>query len=992
VPDPFADAGAQPEPGARLYRTGDLARLLPGGELAYLGRVDQQVKVRGYRIEPGEIEAAIRRHPAVSDSVVVVRELGPDDRRLWAFVVPDPEHAFAVRQLLRLEQEGALAPGELFELPNGLPVVHLNRSETEFVYQEVFVQGEYLRHGVTVQPGDVVFDVGANIGLFTLLAGRRGASVFAFEPIPQIFAALRRNVEIHGLRAELFACGLAEEEGSAEFHYYPHASVLSGRFADPGAERSLVGAFLSQAEGGGLAGTVVEELLAARLEARPVRCPLRTLTSVIREHGVERIDLLKIDVEKSEVEVLAGVGADDWPKIRQVVIEVHAGAARLEAVCGRLAAEGFAVTVERNPALAASGLHNVYARRPAASAAVATDDGRGAAVPRWASPRRLIAELREALRRELPDYMVPARFQLLGELPLSPSGKVDRKRLLASDHGARTKHDAGRARPRDPVEELLAELWAQVLQVDRVEAGEDFFTLGGHSLLATRLMAKVADAFGVELPLRAIFDAPTVSALAARIGAARAGGRAAPPVRRAPRPAEVPLSWVQRRLWFLDRLRPGDPASNIPAGLRLAGFLNVAAVAASLEQVARRHETLRTSFREVDGKAVQRIGAAAPVPLPMVDLSRLPEPRRRELARSLLEAENLRGFNLARGPLLRALLLRLEAADHLLVLTVHHIVSDGWSMEILTREAAALYAAFAAGQPSPLPELPLQYADYSAWEQSWLTGEVLADHLDFWRRRLAGAPAVIELPLARSRAVVGGGRSGLCAALLEPPLGRALRTLARRCGATLFVVLLAGFKCLLSLVSGRQDILVGTPVANRRRETTELIGFFVNTLVLRSDLAGDPSFLAAVARVREVVLEAHAHQDLPFEKLVEELDPARIPGRNPIFQVMVDMLSFSDRAPHLPGLRVESLRLLERRAKFDLTLYVAERDEAVELRLAYDAGRFAPEAAAGLLADYRTLLAAAVAEPAQPVAGLLALNAAQTRSVVASWNEPLESL
>ena len=361
---------------------------------------------------------------------------------------------------------------------------------------------------------------------------------------------------------------------------------------------------------------------------------------------------------------------------------------------------------------------------------------------------------------------------------------------------------------------------------------------------------------------------------------------AQPPLTRIARAERLPLSFAQRRMWFLDQLEPGSPAYNIHEAVRITGPLDMALLARSLNEVIQRHESLRTIFADVDGEPFQVIATARSIDLPVTDLSLLPETEREAEVQRLMVEESRRPFDLARGPLLRAGLLRLSAREHILLLTMHHIVSDGWSIGVLIREMVALQEAISAGKPSSLPELPVQYADYADWQRRWLQGETLEAQLAYWRGQLAGA-AVLELPTDHPRPAAQSFRGARKELLLGKEMTAALKTLSQREGATLFMVLLAAFQTLLHRYTGQNDISVGTPIANRNRAEIEgLIGFFVNTLVMRTDFSGDPSFLALLGRVREVALDAYAHQDVPFEKLVEELHPERNLGQSPLFQVM----------------------------------------------------------------------------------------------------------
>ncbi|HEX7239644.1 MAG TPA: amino acid adenylation domain-containing protein, partial [Longimicrobiaceae bacterium] len=608
------------------------------------------------------------------------------------------------------------------------------------------------------------------------------------------------------------------------------------------------------------------------------------------------------------------------------------------------------------------------------------------------------AELRARLGERLPEYMVPGAFVTLERLPLNASGKVDRRALPAPEQGAGAEYVA----PRTPAEEVLAGIWAEVLHLERVGAEESFFELGGHSLLATQVVSRVRQAFGVEVPLRALFEAQTIAALAGRIEAQRsAGAGVAPPMERVSREGPLPLSFAQQRLWVLDRLEPGSAAYNMPSALRLHGPLHTPALRAGIAELVRRHEALRTVFAEQGGTPVQVIHPAAPLPLPLIDLRALPDAAREQHAERLASVEARRPFDLARGPLLRTTLVRLGDEDHVLLLTLHHVVSDGWSMGVLVREVFALYDAFSRGGSSPLPALPVQYADYAVWQRSWLSGETLERQLAWWRARLAGAPPLLELPVDRPRSARPRHRGAACSLHLDAALAGELRALGRREGATLFMTLLAGFAVVLGRWAGQADVVVGTPIAGRtRRETEGLIGFFLNTLALRTDLTGNPSFRALLGRVREATLGAYAHQDLPFERILEELQPARSLSHSPLFQVMLNFLNLQEEGrSELPGLAMERFGEREPMSKFDLTLYVGEGEEGIRLNLVYDAELFEHARMAEMLAQLRALLAQAAQDPDRALASYT-LRTPAARAVLpdpalplpAAWHGPVHAL
>ncbi len=593
-----------------------------------------------------------------------------------------------------------------------------------------------------------------------------------------------------------------------------------------------------------------------------------------------------------------------------------------------------------------------------------------------------IADLRETVQRTLPEYMVPAAFVILDELPRTPNGKVDRKALPAPTQG---RAGLGFVAPRTPDEELLAGIWSELLGVDPVGVEDGFFELGGHSLLATRVVARVRDVFGLELPVRSVFEAPTVAALAARIGEAcrPEETETLPPIRRVCRSQELPLSFAQERLWFLDRFEPGGAAYNVPVAVRLGGELDLARFASALTGVARRHEVLRSRFHEVDGRPVQVIDPVPDLPLRYADLSALPADEREDEAGRLLAAEARRPFDLAAGPLARALLLRLGTGEHLALLTLHHVVTDGWSMGVLLREVGALY------REEDLPELPVQYADYAVWQRQWLQGPVLEAQVAWWREWLGGAPAALDLPLDRPRPAAPSLRGGRRPVSLAAETWRDLQALCRACGATLFMALLAGFQALLSRLTGAEDVLVGSPVANRRHSATEgLIGFFVNSLVLRTSLAGDLPFQRIVERAREAALGAYAHQDVPFERLVEALQPERDLARPPFFQVVLALQNAPMPPLELPGLELEPVEAETGTAKFDLTLSLIERGgRGASGWLEYSADLFDAASAERIAAAFERLVTAAAANPRERLSDLAVLSPVERRQVLCEWND-----
>ncbi|MCL5958374.1 MAG: amino acid adenylation domain-containing protein, partial [Chloroflexi bacterium] len=598
------------------------------------------------------------------------------------------------------------------------------------------------------------------------------------------------------------------------------------------------------------------------------------------------------------------------------------------------------------------------------------------------------AELRGFARERMPEYMIPSVFVTLDRLPLTPNGKVDRAALPAPDWDLQGA-DGCYVAPRTPQEQIVADIWSQVLGQARVGIYDDFFDLGGHSLLATQIISRLRDVFQVEVPLRSLFDSPTVAGLAVALAEAINSGSSStlPPLQPAPRDGDLPLSFAQQRLWFIDQMEPGSPFYNIPSGLRIEGPLDREALARSLDEVVRRHEALRTTFSAVDGRASQVITPDLKLTIPLTDLRALPPAERETHAMRIATEEIQRPFDLGRGPLLRARLLRLDDEEYVAILTVHHIVSDGWSMGVLIRELAVLYEAFVHHRPSPLPELPIQYADFAYWQREWLQGESFESQLSYWKLQLAGAPHLLDLPTDRPRPAVQSYEGATQQFILPESLSRSLKALSQKEGATLFMILLAAFQTLLHRYSGQDDICVGSPIAGRNHAGVEdLIGFFINTLVLRTDLSGTPTFKQLLRRVREVALNAYAHQEVPFEAIVSALQPQRDLSVSPLFQVMFVLQNVP--SPDLPteDVTLSSLDMASPTSLFDLTLFMMEAPEGLVGNVEYRTDRFDASTIARLIGHFQTLLGGIVASPDQLISSLPLLTEAERRQLV-EWND-----
>jgi hypothetical protein len=592
-----------------------------------------------------------------------------------------------------------------------------------------------------------------------------------------------------------------------------------------------------------------------------------------------------------------------------------------------------------------------------------------------------VGELREHLLKRLPDYMVPAQFVMLEQLPLTANGKVDRKALPAPEESARVTGE-GYVAPRTPVEEVLAAIWSEVLGLERVGVRDNFFELGGHSLLATQVVSRVRQSFGVEVTLRSLFERPTVAGWSASVQAAReaAEGLKVPPIVSIPRDGLMPVAYGQRSIWIYHQLQPESTLNIQALAVRVRGVLDIPALELALVEIVRRHEILRSGFVSQDGEPAFLISQLKTLELVRIDVRRSGE-EERELKRLVTEEIETR-FDLTSPPLIRAKLICLGEDDHALLLTIHHIISDGWTLGILQRELSILYRAFSAGEPSPLKELPVQYADYCSWQRQWLTGEVLDEQLAYWKRQLGEKQDVLVLPTDHPRPEDSGwGRdyeAGGVSFALDLELSERLRVLSRRGNASLFMTLLAAYQALLAHHAGRDEIAVGTPIAGRNRGETEgLIGLFFNQLTLKTSLAGDPTFSELIGRVREVTLGAYAHQDLPMNMIVSTLYPEGSTSYMLPYQVKFkfenDWEEALQGAFELPGLDLSYIDSgqEELTTKFDMTLSMSEGPNGLTGKWAYNAELFDRNTVRQLIDHYEGLLTDAVLDPEQRLSNLL---------------------
>jgi amino acid adenylation domain-containing protein/non-ribosomal peptide synthase protein (TIGR01720 family)/FkbM family methyltransferase len=844
IPNPFSA-----QPGTRLYKTGDLARQLLNGEIEYLRRLDHQVKIHGFRIELGEIENVLAEHPAVREKLVVAREQERGNTILVAYVVPDQKRAFAVRQMLHYEQQGLPAGSTIWTSPRGLQFVSQNKGETKFVYKEIFEDQVYLRNGITLADDSCVFDVGANAGLFSVFVGSvcKRATIYAFEPIPPVFELLRLNTGLHDLNITLFQCGLASESRMDTFTHYPRISLISGRFANVAEERETVKAFILNQQNGEAnvsSAAELDTLLAEWLVAEEFFCQLRTLSDVIRENNVAAIDLLKIDVEKSEFDVLVGIEPDHWPRIRQVVVEIHDINGRLNQITNLLERQGYDLTIEQDPLLKDTLLFNVYAVRGAAQNRPSRDlDQAPAPLPVWNNSAELAGDLRAFLQEKLPAYLVPSTFVFLDSFPLTSNGKIDRRALPAPESG-RPKSEGPLVGARNPKEEMLTNIWADLLRLKEVGIHDNFFELGGDSILSIQIVSRANQA-GFRLTPRQIFQYQTIAELAAVAGINNGAQ-----VEQGTVIGAVPLTPVQH--WFFEQNLPHLHHWNQCVLLEVRHALNLSCLERAIKALLVHHDALRMRFvpgergwEQVNGRVEEF------VPVSLIDLSAISEPEQTQ-ALEAAAAESQASLNLATGPLLRAIYFDFgpDKPGNLL-LVIHHLVVDGMSWRILLEDLQTIYQQDSRGETITLP---LKTTPFKTWARG-LTEYALsvtaeqelpldltrpgpqADNLpvDFHGRANSEASArtvTVALGTDETRALLREVPAAYRTYINEVLLTALAQSFSRMTGAELLLVDLEGH--------GREE-LVDTDVSRT-------VGWFtaLHPVLVRVDHAGTALLLQAV--------------------------------------------------------------------------------------------------------------------------------------------------
>ncbi len=974
-------------PGKRLYRTGDLVRWGFDGNLEFISRKDEQIKLRGYRIEPGEVAATIKQHPGVQEAFV----LKATSEDLMAVIVPHPEQAAVLYQ--DLQKKSTPTQISRHTLPNGLVVYHKNRFETDVLYEEIFLDKVYQQGGIRLPQNSTIVDVGANIGMFSLYAGLHLSGktrIYAFEPVAEIYEVLLANTNFYQLPVKAFQAGLSDSEQIVSFTYYPNNTAMSGRYGDASQDKQTVRQAIQNKkfEGESLGEDSLDLLVEERVAAVQVTCQMRRLSDVMREENIEVIDLLKIDVEKSEQEVLAGIDAEDWPKIKQIAIEVHETNGQIAALEHLLSDRGFAVVVVEEESLSGTGLFNVYATRPDQPLADDTCELNLNAGGHWTLATALIDDIKQLCQRTLPDYMVPTVFRLTSHLPLTANGKVDKKALLQlpdADTDQKTTYVA----PRTPLEQQLVEIWEEILGRKPIGVQDDFFDLGGHSLKATRLVSRLYKQMQITLDLGNIFTYPTIEKLARIVeNSVPVGYESIPKISQRD---TYELSHSQRRLWILDQFEESRQAYIIPSVYPLHD-IDTTVFEMTIRTLIERHESLRTTICIVDGEPMQQVQPIETVDFQLTYRNLQAEANPADTARKLALRESITPFDLQKGPLFRLTLLQIAEKDYLLLLTMHHIISDGWTMQVLSKEIMELYQAYSQGQENPLLPLRIQYKDYAAWQHVKLRTAGFKKHEEYWLSQFHDPVPVINLPTDFSRPVLKSFHGGSVMQVLDSQLSEQFKAFCTEHQATLFMGLVACTYALLYQYTAQEDIVVGTTVSGREHPDLEnQVGFYVGVLALRTQFSKEDSFGQLLTRVRETIITGFAHQDYPFDRLIDQLPLQRDTSRSPLFDVLVEFLNVSadshQKASMPADHPVDASRSIYALSKYDLSFKFDELQEGILLSIEYNTDLFTRPRVEAMLAHFEGLVREVLQNRDRPIGEIAYLPETEKSRILYDFNQ-----
>ncbi|MEL7003084.1 MAG: FkbM family methyltransferase, partial [Bacteroidota bacterium] len=950
----FLTVDLAPDRSVKMYRTSDLGIWQFDGNIKLLGRKDNQVKIRGYRLELQEIESVIASFDGIEEACVYIDQSGEDDAELHAALVPSKDYApMLARQSNILETKPKLSD-KLYDLPNGMTIFHNARSETDLIYFEIFEDLTYLKHGISVPEGGVVFDVGANIGMFSLFVGLNfpGSSVYSFEPIPATYDLLEANATLYDLDIRTFNIGVSNTTTTANFEYYPNSSVLSGRYAGTEDEKLNVKKYLEQISSDqefDLSQPQIEELVNERVASQKVLCQLDTLSNVIEREGVQQIDLLKIDVEKSELDVIRGIKEEDWQKIKQIVIEVHDIEDNLTIIETILVARGFSIVRDQDAVLSETNIYNIYASK--LKGEPQTSDFKSTIDLRYQvnNHEKLIQEVTDFCYDYLPEYMVPVHNIVLDRLPINQNGKVDVRKIQQMANPDLVQHGDENT-PEGKTEELLHSIWQDVLGEQHISREDSFFKIGGHSLNAVQVVSRISHDFNISISIADIFKYPSIKSLAQLLD--QQDEVATVSISSVEEQTYFDLSHAQLRIWLSSQDDFYHETYTITNAIRLSQ-LDVNRLVAAFDMVVKKHEILRTTFKEFAGVPKQVVNNRKEIKL-LVEDSRLSLPLNEDQIQDIVTEERDRHFDLEEGPLIRARLVPVGLQDYVLLLSLHHIISDGWSSDVLFKELLNYYDLFYEQSTVEGRPISLQYKDFVVWQKSILSGSKLENLMSFWRRELNDVQP-LYLPLDYPRDDKNELNSNTISIFWNEEEVKAVKELCQTSDATLFMFMTAMIQIGFYEYAFDGDVTLGIPTAGRDHYSLEdQIGPYFNTIALRSKIDRNERFDEYLGKLREKVLSTFDHRQLPFDLQLECAKSVSNGLKLPLFDVgftwqnIDGVLEDSSYLEH-PNLKVEPLNIKIGKVKSDFWIHAWEQDQGIKLLLTFNSDLYRKKTAEYIL-------------------------------------------
>ena len=919
----------------RVYRTGDKVTVLQNGELAYLGRIDDQVKIRGYRIELGEVQNQLNQVASVQDAVVTVE--GDVDKQLVGFVTPNKDSI--IEKLLAKDDKLPL-----HTLPNGMSVYYNSLFELEFLYDEIFKDGCYVHPEIKLSNEAIVFDVGANIGMFSLFMNTYAPKmeIYAFEPVDSTFNILKGNTGIYCENTKVFPFGLSNKEEVVTFQKFKNASVLSGlKQDDDGADvKSRVNQFMTnmateQTEG-------LEEVVDQRLDSELVECELKRLSSVIRSQNITKIDLLKVDVEKSEINVLKGIDDEHWDKIGQLIVEVHNQSGALSYVQNLLEEKGYRVVVEQDQGLDDTDIYVVYGIHPsyAPKGEIISFDQEIKSL----EPMSLDAwkqDVLESVEKTLAAHMIPSDFVLLPKLPINMNGKVDKRKLSALFEESQVRSQA-KELPLSKEEVLVASLWEEILGHNNFDVNSRFFEVGGHSLKQVQLITRLKKVAEVQVTVKQLFDNQTVREQALLLKNNKGTSEEIVPVQ-FDRDNGFEVAPAQRRLWLVCQEGTKSVSYNVPVAIDIEGELDVDVMQSAYKELQLRHEILRSNYALGEDSELKQYllpESSLPVGFEFVDLSE----KGNDEVEQITKENASQPFNFEKDVMCRVHLLKLVSEEYRLLITMHHIISDGWSLNILIRDLLLLYNQ-EKGENVQLDPIKIQYKDYAHQVREKYSGDAYEKSKVYWLNKFADDVPELQLPLSKKTPAEKRLRGSILITDIDENVFQPFRAFCLSRGASVYDGIMALTNVMLCKYSGQNDIIIGSPNAGREHlEYESIIGLFLNTVALRNTIDTEETFEQFLDRVKENNREAFSNLAYPFESLIEELYQREGWNRGNLFNVWLTLQNLDTvRIPLEKGHSDLTFKHREQdveHAQFDLVFAFTEKEQGIELALTYDTDMF----------------------------------------------------